>query len=105
MANGVVAWTEGDPNIGMKLDMWTALEGPTNSGSTSGLPPVNGCVASGVDSSFVYWASMGPNLTLSISRTSQANPTSPPQPVLPGHRGCHDRHRDGWAHTSTWREL
>jgi hypothetical protein len=179
MANGVVAWTEGDPNIGMKLDMWTALEGQTNSGSTSGLPPVNGCVASGialnstgtnvyfvsacgsgtsgaylwscnlgstvactmgistgapspqnaivfssnivfitdsvdgvvaqypvgsmdgseietdqgapflltVDSSFVYWASTGPNLTFSISRTSQANPTSPPQPVLPATGG------------------
>jgi len=35
-----------------------------------------------VDSSYVYWASTGPDLTFTISRTSQANPTSPPEPVL-----------------------
>jgi hypothetical protein len=34
------------------------------------------------DSSFVYWASGGPNVTFTISRTSQSNPTSPAQPVL-----------------------
>jgi hypothetical protein len=34
------------------------------------------------DSSFVYWASGGPNITFTISRTSQANPTAPAQPVL-----------------------
>ena len=172
MANGVVAWTETDPTLG--LETWTALEGQVGSGASTNVTAMvdctgwglglnstgtaayfnsecaqganllgcnlggaNACSALGitdpststsngndvsvgpndvfvtdsangalwrydvptgtfsqietgqgdpflltVDSSFVYWASQGPNLTFTISRTSQITPASPPQPVV-----------------------
>jgi hypothetical protein len=170
MANGVVAWTETDPTLG--LETWTALEGQAGSGSSTNVTGMVGCTgwglglnstgtsvyfnsectqgasllgcnlggadaclalgatdpsssngndvavafdivfvtdsangvlwryesASGafsqietgqgdpfllaVDSAFVYWASQGPNLMFTVSRTLQKAPMSPPQPVI-----------------------
>ncbi|MGO9838479.1 MAG: hypothetical protein ACLP1X_30225 [Polyangiaceae bacterium] len=170
MANGVVAWTETDPTLG--LETWTALEGQAGSGSSTNVTGMVGCTgwglainatgtgvyfnsectqganllgcnlggadacsalgatdpsssngndvavafdnvfvtdsangvlwryeaASGafsqietgqgdpflltVDSAFVYWASQGPNLMFTVSRTMQKAPTSPPKPVI-----------------------